>query len=424
MKKTILLAGILSFTMVTPTFAGVTNSFSVGEANIPSSDAPSGYIDTAQNALDVARNLVYAGYTPIIAIEDVNESSVTPDRLNSGVDFLAGHGHNTGNDVLWKSYNVNNYTSAFGRNISDINISNCKLAILASCHSADGIANSFQKSGARCAIGWKGVVGTYALTDFTTAFSKHLADGLTIKEALRESKAELEGTLNAGSNVFEYRVFGSDDASIKRNRSGAVDIAALEYIDSISKRTEKDDVGLYDPKTYVRPTSTFIDIKEDGVEYRDGDDMQIIQYIRENIDSNFEKKLYQVEEFSVIPGDDSMMLVTYRYKVGDAISDFGYMFNIEDYQVLGYKEMGVRLYDYPATSLFSSDTMKEEALRKCNAETEITDMIVEQTVSVEFDSASKEFIYYVNTGYEDKNGGQYGLTTEYRQIGDSLVERK
>lgn len=279
MKKTILLAGILSFTMVTPTFAGVTNSFSVGEANIPSSDAPSGYIDTAQNALDVARNLV-------------------------------------------------------------------------------------------------------------------------------------------------YRVFGSDDASIKRNRSGAVDIAALEYIDSISKRTEKDDVGLYDPKTYVRPTSTFIDIKEDGVEYRDGDDMQIIQYIRENIDSNFERKLYQVEEFSVIPGDDSMMLVTYRYKVGDAISDFGYMFNIEDYQVLGYKEMGVRLYDYPATSLFSSDTMKEEALRKCNAETEITDMIVEQTVSVEFDSASKEFIYYVNTGYEDKNGGQYGLTTEYRQIGDSLVERK
>ena len=90
-KRILILAGILSLTMATPAFAGATNSFSVGESDIPSKDSPTGYIDTSENALDVARNLVYAGYTPIIAIENVGRNAVTADRLNSGVDFLAGH---------------------------------------------------------------------------------------------------------------------------------------------------------------------------------------------------------------------------------------------------------------------------------------------------------------------------------------------
>ena len=118
-----------------------------------------------------------------------------------------------------------------------------------------------------------------------------------------------------------------------------------------------------------------------------------------------------------------MMLIIYRYKVGDVVSDFGYMFNVENHQVLGYKEMGTRLYDYPMASVFSINDMKEEALQKYNAETDNTDKIVEQTAFVEFDSEAKEYIYSVTTGYEAENGGQYGLTTEYRQIGDTLVER-
>ena len=74
-------------------------------------------------------------------------------------------------------------------------------------------------------------------------------------------------------------------------------------------------------------------------------------------------------------------------------------------------------------SVFSINDMKEEALQKYNAETDNTDKIVEQTAFVEFDSEAKEYIYSVTTGYEAENGGQYGLTTEYRQIGDTLVER-
>lgn len=424
-KRILILAGILSLTMATPAFAGATNSFSVGESDIPSKDSPTGYIDTSENAPDVARNLVYAGYTPIIAIENVGRNAVTADRLNSGVDFLAGHGDE--NTVYWKSFCVTNYPASVEYpNISNINISNCKLAILASCHSADstnGIANSFRKSGAKCAIGWRGVVGTYALADFTTVFTKHLADGLTIQQALREAKAELEGKLNAGSNVFEYEVYGSGTSSIKRNRDSAVDNEALEYLDSISKKTRVNDIGRYDPETYVRPTSTFVDIKNEGIVYQNGDDTQIVRYIQENVDNNFDKSLYRVEEFSAIPGDDSMMLIIYRYKVGDVVSDFGYMFNVENHQVLGYKEMGTRLYDYPMASVFSINDMKEEALQKYNAETDNTDKIVEQTAFVEFDSEAKEYIYSVTTGYEAENGGQYGLTTEYRQIGDTLVER-
>ena len=191
--------------------------------------------------------------------------------------------------------------------------------------------------------------------------------------------------------------------------------ALRDSLAALAERLQRSDSRRYDPESYVRPTSLFTDISGEKIILQNGDDTQLIRYIQRTIDPHFDKSRFQTEY--------SDGLLIYRYQIGEIPSNFGYMFHIEGEQALGYRQLGSALYDMPMPDMASVPAMQEKALEKYLAETENTDRVAEQTVSVSFDSGAREFVYFVLVGYEDESGGQYGLTAEYRQRGDALAEK-
>lgn len=428
-RKVVALASILSIAMSVPAFAGATHSYVVGAQM--SSYGSNKEVDTTQEVLDVSYNLVHAGYTPQIVIykEDgsanvIDETTVTKDWLNSGVVYLAGHGNDSGKDVVWinsntdLNYRVANYAldKSMGCDISKADLSKCKLAIMAACYSGlpDGIAQAFQKNGANCSIGWKPSVWSVTMARYNKILTNYLANGTTIQNAIKGANADIvkEEDINYDPNVLKYQTYGSGVYdTIKRSSSKVADevnaVSEMGIFDSIDKNEE----GIYNPKNFVDELETY-DAVNDSIEYRNGNDADIIAYIQENIDSRFEKNLFAVNEIETISGDDSDMIITYRYKIGDVPSNFGYNVNIENYEMVGIKEVGHELYGYDEPSLVNLDDIKAEKLQKYNAGIKgNADEVIDQSVDVKFDSKNKNYVYFVNTDYETKDGGIYRVRT-------------
>ena len=432
-KKILVLASILSLTMTVPAFAGPTHSFCVG-AEMTKMHSTSGAVDTAQDAFDVAWNLAYAGYVPQLVLSKIddeeitiNSNTVTFDRLNSGVVYLAAHGTEDGKELIWVNNNtglnyrlVNNisYTPGRGLDVSDGNYSNTKLAIIGACYCGitGGLAQAFQQKGADCAVGWTVTVDNGTIAAYMRHLTTHLAAGMTVSEAIKEANITVLDDLpdeGYDPSFRNYKTYGSGVYNpIKISNRAAENLAILssmgeEYgINEISE--DKD--GLYNPDTYQRPTESFTNVESENIEYQNGDDTEIVSYIREYVDSNFNEELFEKTEIETIPGDDSDMIITYRYKVGNVVSDFGYNINIEDYKMIGYKETGTSLYDFVVPATILADDVQEEKLEAYNDELmEMQDVVKEQNVDVAFNSKSKQFEYFVKTVYETEDGGIYAV---------------
>lgn len=388
------MTGILSFTMITPAFAGADNFFGVG--------AILSDVDTVQEVMDVAENIEDAGYTPITVTSKLSSSNITASRLNSGVVYLAGHGPYDGTYVSWDSngedYRVCGYfiDPTKGRNIRDISLSNCKLAILAACYSGltNGIAKNFQTSGADCSIGWTDEVDNGTLAAYTRHLTEHLATGMTIQNAIKISNVSVLEDLprDYDDRIFKYKTYGSGVYNpIKRNRSVSENMASDAY------------EGIMSTYTYL---------ENEIVEYKDGNDMQIVSYIQKNVDPLFDENLFKVITVETIPGDDSDMMIAYRYRIGDAVSDFGYNVNIEDHKMVSYKAVGNPLYDI-AIPAIEIDDIKNEKLNTFNQTNSDEALVKNQDIDVVFNSGTKQFEYYVNTTYETQAGGIYVLREKY-----------
>lgn len=419
-KRTMILAGILSLTMVTPAFAGATHSYNVG--------TDLGDIDTTNEVLDVARNLVYAGYTPQIVTSNLGASTITNDWLNSGIVYLAGHGPTDGSAVLWinddtnLNYRVCNYSvnSSLGRNVNNANLTDCKLAIMAACYSGltGGIAQSFQTKGADCAIGWKLEVSDVTMARYNKILTSYLADGATVQYAIRGANADIvnEEDINYDPNVLQYKTYGSGVYNVvKRSTDVARSVDPESIIDGmdIFNGIDENAEGIYNPDTFIDVLTTYTEVKDCTLEYRNGNDEEIVSYIQKNVDPRFDKGLFEMTEIETIPGDDSDMIITYRYKVGDVVSDFGYNVNIENYKVVSYKEVGNKLYDYAMPTTIAVEDVKTEKLHTFKAEpANEADTVKEQNISVKFSSADKEYVYHVNTVYETEDGGVYCIRTK------------
>lgn len=162
----------------------------------------------------------------------------------------------------------------------------------------------------------------------------------------------------------------------------------------------------------IQYTSEFSDLRDFNIKYEGGDDTQIVKYIQENLDSQFDSSLFDFDEIEIIPGDHSSLMLIYNYKIGDVISDFGYMVNIENNSVVGIKQIGEPIYDYPSLSEIDVNQMEKEKLQVYQQQpTTISDSLKNQEIGVRFDSENKEYIYYVNSVYETDDGGIYATRT-------------
>lgn len=413
-KRVFILSSILTLTMSVTAFAGPTHSFSVG-ADLGGEP----HIDTSDEVLTVARNLVYAGYTPQIVITDLGDNRITYDWLNSGVVYLAGHGSGNGQDVIWRnsatglyySVSTNNLSSGKGRTVNKGTYPNCKLAIISACYcgSPNGVAQAFQKYGADCAFGWTDEVDDKTLAAFNKHVTAALADNATVQQAIKEAVAAIPedpDLIVYDERVFDYKTYGSGVYNTIKRDPDPIPSSTFNELNMLL------DVSGYDPDTYQRPTSEFSDLRDFNIKYEGGDDTQIVKYIQENLDSQFDSSLFDFDEIEIIPGDHSSLMLIYNYKIGDVISDFGYMVNIENNSVVGIKQIGEPIYDYPSLSEIDVNQMEKEKLQVYQQQpTTISDSLKNQEIGVRFDSENKEYIYYVDSVYETDDGGIYATRT-------------
>lgn len=408
-KMTLVLASVLSFSMVTPAFAGSQHAFLVGADMSAYDDQPA--ISTIQEVKDASTFLKVAGYATNVVTNategGITINTVTQSWLNSGVTVLSSHGYKNGKELLWinedirlnfRIVNDGNYSPLKGIDATKGNYSNCKLALIAACYGglSGGIAQEFQKRGAACSMGWTTPVNDVTMGRYVKLLTTVLSHGVSIQGAIKAANASIleQVDLNPDKRVYEnYKTYGSGvNNPIKISRS-AVSDAETEEI-----------VNIFDTYTVV---------ENEDIEYRYGDDTSIISYIQENEDSDFEKNLFEMKEIETIPGDDSDMIITYRYKIGDAISDFGYNINIENHKMVSFKKIGCPLYDFSLPMTVAVEDVKTQKLQAFNSENVNThDEIIEQNVDVIFSSRDKEFLYFVNTTYETSEGGVYCIGAE------------
>lgn len=398
MKKFLLtaIATTLTLSMAIPAFAKSGYVFSVGHYLTGDPN-----IDTSQEAKDAANNLSNAGYSKKVVTSDISEETITFDWLDSDLVFLAGHGDNQGNSVFWiddtenLNYRVSNYETGgddLGRNVKDYDFENTKLAILSACNSgvSNGIAHSYELQGADAAIGWKDTVDDTALHHYTKTFTSYLGDGLTIQNAIKQTNADLLEEILPSSPVFNYQTYGQ------------------VYVPITNMRNKLSDYH------YFQEKDNYIDISNFNYEYKNHDDSEIVTYIKENIDSDFEKEAFICNEVLTIPEDDSDLILTYRYQIEDIDTNFGYNVNIENNEVKGIWMVGEKIYNYDVPTTMSNtnslaDELKEQAIKDNN----ISDEVIEQNIIIYFDSNNKQMVHKVETVYQDEVGGIYCVANTY-----------
>ena len=377
------------FTIATSTIVSANSGyvFSVG-ANLPSTKDESA-IDTRQEARDAANNLANAGYSKKIVTSNIGSDTITLKWLDSDLLYLSGHGER--NAVLWidddngLNYRVANYSVGSEDLVCDItdhNFVNTKLAIIAACYGglSNGLAHSFELQGADASIGWTKVVDNYNLHDYTKTLTSYLGDGLTIQNSIKSTNADMLKKLHDTSSVFKYQTYGQVYVPITKNRNMSSDDNSLKTIKG------------------------YISIDNDNYQYLNGDDTEIVSYINE--------ELFRRNEIFTIPGDDTDLILTYRYQIGNIDTDFGYNVNIENNEVKGIWISGEKIYSYDVPMSISKDLVndiKEKAIQDSN----ISDEIVEQNVITYFDSIDKKLVYKVETTYQDASNGVYCIETTY-----------
>lgn len=429
-KKILVLTGALALTMVTPAFANPTHSFCVGAELVP---IGSPVLNTVQETIDVAYNLGLAGYSPTLVVSresdptiKINDTSINYNDLNSGAIYLAGHGSTNGKRLAWENNNtglnycvVNNeyYAAGHGRNIANAKFDDCKLAIIASCYGglSGGLANQIQINGADCTFGWTDSVWDVTMALYTKKLSYELAQGSTIQQAIKAANAymqseEVSKKYNIDERVYKkYKTYGSGVYNpIKINRSAVV----IDNMDSDIVVDDNDPL-IYNPDTYTDIFDTYTKVESARDGYKSRGQENIEAYIAQNIDPRFSADAFEKTEIETIPGDHSDMLITYRYKVGDVVSDFGYNVNIENGKMVSYKEVGTDIYGYTLPEPMATDAIKDEKLKKYNKKlTAEENTIIEQNVKVTFDSKEKVCKYSVSSVFETENGSIYS-TGEY-----------
>lgn len=319
--------------------------------------------------------------------------------MDSTCVFLAGHGTSDGNSVSWKVgtnsyYNIsnNNYFSE-GRNISGYSFLNPKLVIVSACYGglANGIANTFELNGADASIGWKKVVDDTTLSDYTSYLTEFLGNGETIRNSILNTNKIMLDKCFESSSVFSYQTYGNVYNTILGN--GTKTYGTKENGENVWENTENH---------YYINTDIEYNYKEDN-------DIEIIKYIKENIDNKFEENNFQKTVMEVLPGyENSDLILTYRYKVNDILSDFGYSIIINNGKAKEIKMHGQKLYEYNNKTAIYYDDYSEEKIReyvnKCDNS---DDLIKDQVIERYFDSETLSIKTDILTTYEDDNGSIY-----------------
>lgn len=338
-------------------------------------------------------------------------SDLLRENLDSTVVYLAAHGSMT--DLSWpyasedkvvrlttspNADDGSDYYSIYNKTFDNIDF-----AIIAACKAGmrGGVADFLAQKGAETTFGWTGEnVENAAARDYGILMADYLSDGYTIVNAVTASTADM--------------VAGEGDSKIKWD---SIDINGVKYPDTTKSYFQTAIYGdlnntLTNVRSVVRETITTpspeitIYPNISGMEYEvySYELDEIANYIKENIDSYFDLDLFACGESEVIDGTGNSIM-TFRYKVGDYISDFGYNVVIVDNEVKEIVRVGESLYNMPATLSSDSVESKFDVFKEKNEASTVYDTNISNVDYIKrFDSKTKEYFVRVVTTYEYEDG--------------------
>lgn len=394
-------------------YAGQGDAFCVGCAMAATGSNKA--IDTtneATEALDIFCSKKGANMNRIKYIKPSVEN--LEKYLDSSVVYLAGHGNMV--KVTWpyadesKTVTLTTYSSDTGDYYSILNkkFSNIDVAIIAACSSGvrAGVADAIQQRGAKTTFGWKVDVDNVPMKDYGLLMAKYLSAGKTVTNAVVSSTADMvAGNTHSG---FEWDSIDYN-GNLYPDTSKPYFQTAI-YGDPNNTITDGTNTRSITTENITTPSSDitiYSDIEGLGYETYSYEIKEIVNYIKENIDSSFDLSLFAYGESEVIK-NSGCSIITFRYKVGDFISDFGYNVIVVNNKVEEIVRVGETLYDMPVTLSASAMDAKFDTFTENNNVAIAEDNTVINVDYIKrFDSKTKEYFVRTVTTYENEDGTRY-----------------
>ena len=365
------------------------------------------YIDTTKEAQTVQTYINSWGYfcDKYGCIKNPKAKDITEGRLNSPIVYLAGHGNYYSVDCGNSGIKSADRTDPFV-NISNFKFNSVDLAFLAACKTnsiANSITKKFVDNGAKYAIGWVGSPETAHMLAFAKAYFQALDEGKTFGDAELEARKYLIKHATSGDEtaaIYTYRSEGDKNAkpdiNYARSRNNS---STLDYL---LKQLEDDE-----PRWIVN----------DDVKYKNGskDYDQINEYIKNNVNPNFNISNYAVNEYEFdFTTSEKITSLFFIYMLGDIRSDFGYEVDFdENGNALLITQIGTDLSTYKPTGEEKTDEDTAAILKMARDKIENKQNIESQKLTKRFDSKTKKVIYKVNTIVGSDDTGYDNVVFEY-----------
>ena len=158
-------------------------------------------------------------------------------------------------------------------------------------------------------------------------------------------------------------------------------------------------------------------IVNDDVKYKNGskDYDQINEYIKNNVNSNFNISNYTVNEYEFdFTTSEKITSLFFIYMLGDIRSDFGYEVDFdENGNALLITQIGTDLSTYKPTGEEKTDEDTAAILKMARDKIENKQNIESQKLTKRFDSKTKKVIYKVNTIVGSDDTGYDNVVFEY-----------
>lgn len=412
-KMSIVLATVLMLSNSLVAYAGEGDAFCVGCSMAPVGDDAA--VDSRNEATLACNEFCRndgADMSPIL------KTTPTADHLESYLDssvvYLAGHGNMV--KVTWpyadgsKTVSLTTYSSDTGDYYSILNESfqNIDVAIIAACSAGiqGGVADAIQQRGATTTFGWRVDAENTPMRDYGLLMAKHLSNGKTVTNAVVSSTADMiAGETHSGFawDTVDYNGNLYPDPDAPYFQTAIYGDANNTITDGTNERSATTGT-ITTPSSDITIYSDIVGLEYETYSYEIED---IVNYIKENIDSSFDLSLFAYGESEVIE-NSGCSIITFRYKVGDFISDFGYNVIVVDNKVEEIVRVGEALYDMPVT--LSTDAMDVEFdtfTENNNAAIAEDNTVINVDYIKRFDSKTKEYFVRTVTTYENEDGTRY-----------------
>ena len=330
--------------------------------------------------------------------------------LDSSVVYLAGHGSQI--NVSWPYINSSTTvevttaqtTGSNSYSVQGKYFNNIDVAILAACSAgaAGGLASYLQQRGATTTFGWRVQADDVAMKDYGILMAKHLSNGKTVQNAVISSTSDMV----AGKGVSGLKwdaIYGTYPDTTKPYFQTAI------YGDVNNTITNRRNVESLENSTITTPgkdITIYAEIPDLDYTVNSNDITSISDYIREAIDPDFDLSLFAFGEAEVIE-DSGCSIITFRYKVGDFVSDFGYNVIVVDNTVEEIVRVGKPLYDMPMPQSIDMMEEKYNSFISDNQNTISEDTIVDVYYEKQYQSETGDFIVRTVTTYKDENEAFY-----------------